>query len=632
MKLTLITDGREALPARAIPWVAGYEQSTGKVMFPPSLLILSAHTTCRAKDTVTGTPLLCLYRIGENGARPVSVEYLNATAPESDFQPESDEPLRESTSRLPAGVFVFLDELRTFVDWLYPPGCFDGECRDTVVLNTSPDLPAELLAVLLEGFFTPKSNVGNERQNPRKILFRLAPNEILIPADQVPGAIADALYPRPGRDGGLGLNDPDTVPRLLAEREHANMLRMKFPHLKEGDKFSIGDLNDYLARLGMMAELRHRSEALAPLDTENRWSRRQFEDSFNAVRETVVEARRCPSELTTERCTELAGLHELFLDHWIELVGLGIGRHESYDIGDSGATFRNWQDEYISAAPIEWQSEMKRDNRTAPRLEFPCTPAELIEFVDTAIGNHCFMVPDAFRLAAARNAQAERERCNELATLPELFVHHWEELTGIGICKGEAYIVSQSGVFPEQYSDDELRLQTTEERRLLLESATRPPLLFPCTPNQLLKFVDGGGHRDFEVPDDFRTAVKPHAPLVQIDSEQNANSGTPEVAEPPLVTKAVILAVSWPMPPNAPPLEKILNERPKWVSEACVLVGKPGGGASGSHLWKPAVLALCLTTTTPHQRWRSQQSALTNFLRNKFPDNFAQWEGFAENL
>ena len=473
---------------RAIPWVAGYEQSTGKIMFPPSLLILTAHTTCHAKDANPGAPLLRLYRIGENGAQPVSVEYLNAIAPEFDFQPETDEPLRESTSRLPAGVFVFLDELRKFVDWLYRPGCFDGECRDKVVLNTSPDLPAELTAVLLEGFFTPKSNVANEGQNPRKILFRLAPNEILIPADQVPGAIADALYPRPDRDGGPGLNDPDTIPRLLAEREQKKMLRMKFPHLKDGDKISIGDLNDYLARLGIAAELRHRRDVPAPLDPENRWSRRQFEDAFNAVREPVVEAQRSASKLSAERCTELAGLREIFLDHWIELVGWGIGQHESYDIGDGGVTFRNWQDDFISAAPVKWQAEMKRDNRTAPRLEFPCTPAELVEFVDTAIGIHCFMVPDAFRLAVASNTQAER--CNELATLPELFVHHWEELTGIGICKGGEYIVSQSGVYPEQYSDDDLRSLIPEERRLLLERATRLPLRFPCTPSQLLILAD----------------------------------------------------------------------------------------------------------------------------------------------
>ena len=151
--------------------------------------------------------------------------------------------------QLPAGVFVFLDELQSFVDWIYPPGSHDGECRDAIALNTSPDLPDEMIEGIQEGF---------------------------------------------------------------------------------------------------------------------------------VARKPVVEAQRSASELSAERCTELAGL-------------------------------------------------------------------------------------------------------------PELFVHHWEELTGIGICKGGAYIVSQSGVYPEQYSDNDLRLLFPEERRLLLEGATRPPLLFPCTPSRTSK-------------------------------------------------------------------------------------------------------------------------------------------------
>ncbi|MBP5996729.1 MAG: hypothetical protein KAX99_00905 [Azonexus sp.] len=284
MKLTFTTDGREALPVRSIPWVAAHERSTCKVTLPPSLLILAAHTACRAEDAVPGIPPLRLYRIGENGAQPVSIEYLNAIAPESNFQPETDEPLRESTSRLPAGVFVFLDELRSFVDWIFPPGSHDGECRDAIKLNTSPDLPGEMIEELHEGFVAPKPN-------------------------------------------------------------------------------------------------------------------------------------------------------------------------------------------------------------------------------------------------------AQIERCNELATLPELRVHHWEELTGVGICEGGSYAVNQDGVFPEKYSNRDLHGLTQEERHILLEHSYRPPLKFPCTPSQLLKFVDGDVSRDFDVPDNFRAVVEARARLVQKDSEQNAISGTPEIAE-----------------------------------------------------------------------------------------------------
>lgn len=215
MDLTFTVDGREALPVRAIPWVAGAETFPRKLVLPPSLIVLSARTACDSKDANPGAPLLRFYRYDRGSVQPVTAVRLDATAPECDFQPEADEPLRESTRRLPAGTFVFLDELRSFVDWIYPPGSHDGECRDAVALDTSPDVPAEMIEWLQEGCVAPEPNSAGNRLSHRKILFWLSPNEILIPADQVPGAIADALYPRPDRNGGIELNDTDTVPRLL---------------------------------------------------------------------------------------------------------------------------------------------------------------------------------------------------------------------------------------------------------------------------------------------------------------------------------------------------------------------------------------------------------------------------------
>ena len=106
----------------------------------------------------------------------------------------------------------------------------------------------------------------------------------------------------------------------------------------------------------------------------------------------------------------------------------------------------------------------------------------------------------------------EGERCIELAAMDTLRFRHWEELTGIGICKGGSYNVGQLGVYPKQYSDDDLRGLFPEERRILLERADRPPLPFPCTPAQLLQFVDGDLLGDFDLPDDFRAAVEQPAP------------------------------------------------------------------------------------------------------------------------
>lgn len=160
-------------------------------------------------------------------------------------------------------------------------------------------------------------------------------------------------------------------------------------------------------------------------ETENRWSRRQLEDAFSAVREPVTQAWRCLSELSVERCAELAGQHELFIDHWIELTGFGIGQHESYEIGDKSVNFRKWQDESISAAPAERQAAMQRDNRTAPHLAFPCMPAELLEFIDTAIGIHCFSVPDTFR--QAMKFASEKVESTTPATVKPLPAQRFQE-------------------------------------------------------------------------------------------------------------------------------------------------------------------------------------------------------------
>ena len=103
------------------------------------------------------------------------------------------------------------------------------------------------------------------------------------------------------------------------------------------------------------------------------------------------------TELTDERCVEISNLSELFLEHWIELTGIGIGECRPYLICVDSITFIKWDDAFIAAAPRDWQRDMVRDNRTAPQLTFPCTPTELMQFIDTAVGAHRFSVPDAFR-------------------------------------------------------------------------------------------------------------------------------------------------------------------------------------------------------------------------------------------
>lgn len=89
--------------------------------------------------------------------------------------------------------------------------------------------------------------------------------------------------------------------------------------------------------------------------------------------------------------------------------------------------------------------------------------------------------------------------------------------------------------------------------------------------------------------------------------------------------KHKILAAEWPLPKEAPRLEKILNDVPKWVEEALVQRGRAGGGADGSHLWNPALLAACLIQTNNQKKWTVPKPALTKFLSLNFPKYLDQW-------
>ena len=116
-----------------------------------------------------------------------------------------------------------------------------------------------------------------------------------------------------------------------------------------------------------------------------------------------------------------------------------------------------------------------------------------------------------------------------------------------------------------------------------------------------------------------------------------ATSGAPESDEQPASSTGAprgvpvkeILSVDWPLPMSAPSLESILNKIPKWAEPACIKVGRPG---KGSHLWNPAMLACCLATKNPHKKWSSMPGALTNLIRNSFPEYLIEWETHKERL
>lgn len=92
---------------------------------------------------------------------------------------------------------------------------------------------------------------------------------------------------------------------------------------------------------------------------------------------------------------------------------------------------------------------------------------------------------------------------------------------------------------------------------------------------------------------------------------------------------AEICAANWPTPLGAPSINSILEKRPKWASHACLKGGRAG---KSSHLWNPALLALCLSETTPQKKWACTKGALDKFIRSVFPEYLDEWEEYKQGL
>ena len=117
-----------------------------------------------------------------------------------------------------------------------------------------------------------------------------------------------------------------------------------------------------------------------------------------------VKAKAAPTDTNAqanhERLQTLAKKNQLNLADWIEITGLKIdldGENTRYKITCDGVQFAAWPEGMVSEAPALWQAEMSRDN-DAPVLTFPCTPNELVDFVDAdPAGLGSLSVPDSFR-------------------------------------------------------------------------------------------------------------------------------------------------------------------------------------------------------------------------------------------
>lgn len=159
---TIRIQDREAIPIRALPFVAGSEGFPRAALFPPSLIVQALH---QAQDASTaGIPSLRAYALKDGKPTTVDSMALDVAAPISDFPPEIDEPIRDSFSRLPPGMFVFLDDLRAYMNWLLPPGALDGQCREEIEIVTNLNLPESVISTIYQGFNDARKDESTHRQ------------------------------------------------------------------------------------------------------------------------------------------------------------------------------------------------------------------------------------------------------------------------------------------------------------------------------------------------------------------------------------------------------------------------------------------------------------------------------------
>ena len=114
--------------------------------------------------------------------------------------------------------------------------------------------------------------------------------------------------------------------------------------------------------------------------------------------------------------SELARKPKLDRNDWTDITGLDPekpvesddrDRLGMYLITDEAISFCGWDEDFIRSQPVRLRSDMRRQNNH--RLTFPCTPRELVEFVDADVNfSGCLYdsLPAGFREAVAASHES----------------------------------------------------------------------------------------------------------------------------------------------------------------------------------------------------------------------------------
>lgn len=124
--------------------------------------------------------------------------------------------------------------------------------------------------------------------------------------------------------------------------------------------------------------------------------------------------------MTDDECRDLARLEVLRYSHWVRLTGLRMSEGDSapfWIIDESGIRFRGWPADMLAQAPDDMHIEMAEDHEQALRLRWPCSPADLLEFVE-ADRFGVLWLPDAFveTVRAEGQTQAQDDSIKETPT------------------------------------------------------------------------------------------------------------------------------------------------------------------------------------------------------------------------
>lgn len=136
-------------------------------------------------------------------------------------------------------------------------------------------------------------------------------------------------------------------------------------------------------------------------------------DKLKSIRMAVLEEQ---DAWDNRDMSELARKPKLDRNDWTDITGFDpdkpVGSDEPdrlgmYLITDEAISFCGWDEDFIRSQPVRLRSDMRRQNNH--RLTFPCTPRELVEFVDADVHfSGCLYdsLPDGFRKAVATSYES----------------------------------------------------------------------------------------------------------------------------------------------------------------------------------------------------------------------------------